>query len=153
VRRTDSASRVIHASPQAIYRALVDPETLLTWLPPAGMRGQLYVFEPRVGGRYRMSLTYLDPGDSTPGKTSRHEDVVQGQFFELVPGERVVQQVEFESGDPAFAGAMRMTWSLAPVPEGTKITVLCEDVPDGIRKEDHDAGLRSTLSNLAALFE
>jgi uncharacterized protein YndB with AHSA1/START domain len=153
MKRTDSASRMIPASPQAVYRAFVDPDTLLRWLPPAGMKGKLFAFEPRVGGRYRMSLTYLEPGKAARGKTSDHEDVVQGQFLELVPGERVVQQAEFESSDPAFAGAMRMTWALAPAGQGTQVSVLCENVPEGIPKADHDAGLRSTLDNLAALFE
>jgi hypothetical protein len=61
--------------------------------------------------------------------------------------------VEFESDDPAFAGTMKMTWSLAPVAEGTEVTVVCENVPNGIRKEDHDTGLRSTLENLASFTE
>lgn len=34
------------------------------------------------------------------------------ELVELVPGERVVQRVTFESDDPAFACAMTMTWSL-----------------------------------------
>ncbi len=46
-----------------------------------------------------------------------------------------------------------MTWSLAARPGGTEVTIRCEDVPEGIRKEDHDAGLGSTLSNLAAFVE
>ena len=88
-----------------------------------------------------------------PGKTSEHSDVVEGKFLELVPDERVVQLVEFESENPAFVGAMTMTWSLAAVPGGTEVTILCENVPEGIRQEDHDAGLRSTLENLAAFTE
>jgi len=45
----------------------------------------------------------------------------------------------------------------ALVPEsaqnGTLVTVRCENVPAGIRREDHQAGLSSTLNNLAALAE
>ena len=48
---------------------------------------------------------------------------------------------------------MTMTWSLAAVAAGTEVTIRCEDVPPGIRKEDHDEGLRSTLDNLAAFIE
>jgi len=65
----------------------------------------------------------------------------------------IVQAVEFQSEDPAFAGEMIMTWTLAAVPEGTKVTIVCENVPEGIRKEDHDIGLRSTLENLAIFTE
>ncbi len=151
--RTDSASRVIQASPSTLYRAFVDPAALVSWLPPKGMKAHLVAFGPRAGGTYRMTLTYESPDPSTPGKTSENTDVVQGRFLELVPDERVVQQVEFESEDPAFAGVMTMTWSLAAVPGGTRVTILCENVPEGIRKEDHDTGLRSTLENLAAHVE
>jgi hypothetical protein len=38
-----------------------------------------------------------------------------------VPNERVVQQVVFESDDPAFAGTMTMSWSLAPAAGGTVV--------------------------------
>ncbi|MGH7458653.1 MAG: SRPBCC family protein [Longimicrobiaceae bacterium] len=146
-RRTDSASRVIAASPQTIYRAFVDPEALVSWLPPEGMTGQVNVFDAREGGTYRITLTYDAPEYSTAGKTSENADVVQGQFLELVPNERIVQRVACESDDPAFAGAMTMTWSLAVVAGGTEITITCENVPEGVRQEDHDAGLRSTLEN------
>jgi hypothetical protein len=71
----------------------------------------------------------------------------------LVPDERIVQLVEFVSEEPAFAGAMTMTWSLATVRGGTEVTILCENVPEGIRQEDHDAGLKSTLKNLARFIE
>lgn len=73
--------------------------------------------------------------------------------MELIPNQRMVQTVVFESDDPAFAGEMRMTWTLAPVPGGTNVTVRCENVPAGIGHEDHQAGLRSTLENLAAFTE
>jgi len=35
------------------------------------------------------------------------------------------------------------------VATGTRVTVRAENVPAGIRKQDHDAGLRSSLENLA----
>jgi uncharacterized protein YndB with AHSA1/START domain len=152
-KRTDSGSRVIMASPRTIYQAFIDPEALVSWLPPEGMKGHIYAFDAREGGAYQMSLTYVGTDHSTLGKTSEHADVVRGIFLKLVPDERIVQLVEFESEDPAFAGAMTMTWTLVAVPEGTKVTIVCENVPEGIRQEDHDAGLRSTLENLAAFTE
>ena len=61
--------------------------------------------------------------------------------------------VEFESEDPNYAGFMKMTWALEPLTEGTQVTIVCENVPEGVRKEDHDEGLRSTLENLAESTE
>ncbi|MGO4735714.1 SRPBCC family protein [Bosea sp. 2KB_26] len=150
--RIDTASRLIGASPQAIYRVLLDPKALASWLPPRGMTGEILSFERRVGGRYRMVLTYETSQHPGPGKTSEDTDVVQGRFLELVPDERIVQSVEFVSEDSSFAGTMTMTWSLAPVGGGTEVTIRCENVPVGIQQEDHDVGLRSTLANLAAFL-
>lgn len=152
-KRTDSASRVIKASPQSIYRAFVDPMALISWLPPKGMKGHIYEFDARSGGAYRMSLIYVGTDHSTRGKTSEHTDVIKGRFLEFIPNERIVQLTEFESEDPAFAGEMRMTWMFEAVPEGTRVTIVCENVPEGIRKEDHDVGLRSSLENLAVFTE
>jgi uncharacterized protein YndB with AHSA1/START domain len=151
--RIDSASRVVMASPRAIYQAYMDPEALVSWLPPKGMKGRIEAFDPQVGGTYRMKLTYDQPDHSAPGKTSDHSDIVRGRFVELVPGKRIVQVIEFESEDPRFCGAMKVTWSLTVVPRGTEVAICCENVPDGIRREEHEAGLKSTLENLAVFTE
>lgn len=152
-KRTDSASRVIKALPHHIYKALIDPEAQVVWLPPKGMKAHIYEFDARAGGAYRMSLTYLEPDPATHGKSSEDTDVVQGRFLECIPDERLVQLAEFQSDDPAFAGEMIMTWNLTAAPEGTLVTIVCENVPEGIRKEDHDEGLRSSLENLAEYVE
>lgn len=152
-KRVDTSSRVITASPMAIYHAFIDPQALAAWLPPTGMQGQIETFEPREGGSYRMALTYQDPDLPSPGKTSDDTDVVSGRFLELLPGKRVVQSVEFDADDPAFSGTMTMTWSLDAVPGGTKVTIVAEDVPEGVRQEDHEVAFRSTLENLATYLE
>jgi uncharacterized protein YndB with AHSA1/START domain len=147
--RTDKASRIVTASPATVYNAFVDPVALVEWLPPKGMIARIETFEPKAGGHYRMSLTYDAPDPSVRGKASEDTDIVEGRFVELVPNDRVVQIVTFESDDPAFAGEMKMTWSLRPVAGGTEVSIVCENVPEGISAEDHAAGLSSTLDNLA----
>lgn len=152
-KRTDTASRVIRATPQTIYRAFLDPVSVAAWRPPAGMTCHIYEFDHREGGTYRMSFGYRHADHEVRGKTSQHEDVFKGRFLELVPGERIVEQVEFESDDPAFEGAMTITTKLVPVPGGTEVTFICGQVPAGIRPEDHYKGMISTLENLAAFTE
>lgn len=151
--RTDRAARVVRARPEEIYLALIDPTALLSWLPPRGMMGRFETFDARPGGRYRMTLTYEDPDHATPGKSTDDSDLVEGRFVEMTPGERLVQQIEFPSDDPAYAGRMKMTWSLTPVEGGTEVSIVCENVPEGIRQEDHQVGLNSSLENLAAFCE
>lgn len=151
--RVDSASRIIKASPRTLYRALTDPRALATWRAPEGMKGEMLAFDGREGGHYRMSLTYTGADPDIRGKTSETTDVFEGRFLEFVPDRRVVEVVEFESDDPAFAGAMTITTALADVPGGTEVTIRCENVPDGIRPEDHQEGLASSLANLAAFTE
>ena len=150
--RTDRGSRVIAASPERVWAALVDPGALLTWLPPGEMTGRFERFEARPGGSYRMVLTYPD-ASGAPGKATADSDIVEARFVNIVPGERVVQAVDFVSDDPANAGTMTMTWEVTAMGGGTRVDIIAGDVPDGISAEDHAAGLASSLTKLAAYLE
>jgi uncharacterized protein YndB with AHSA1/START domain len=150
--RTDRAARIIAAPPAAVYGALTDPAALETWLPPDGMRGRVERWDPRPGGGFRMVLTYLDPTGS-PGKTSEATDVVDIEFADLTPPERVVQRAVFTSDDPSYAGTMTMTWQLTGSGDGTEITVTATGVPAGIDQQVHEAGIASSLDHLASYVE
>lgn len=150
--RTDRASLLVHVDSARAFEALTHREALQRWLPPAGMHGSFEEFDMREGGSYRLVLTYEDASDA-PGKTSADSDVSTTRIVEIVPGERVVQEIDFESDDEAFHGTMRMDWSLHPVEDGTEVVVEARDVPSGVRARDHAAGLTSSLSNLAAFLE
>ena len=152
-KRTDSASRVIKASSQKIYQAFLNPEAIVSWRPPEGMKCHIYEFNPHEGGTFRMSFGYEDAKHEVSGKTSEHEDVFHGRFLELNPDKRIVELIEFESVDPTFAGEMKITTTFVPVPEGTEVTFVCENVPVGIQPSDHNEGMTSSLKNLAAFTE
>jgi uncharacterized protein YndB with AHSA1/START domain len=143
---------VVAAPPGRVWTALVDPEALLEWLPPGGMTGRFERFDARPGGSYRMVLTYAD-ASGAPGKATPDSDIVEARFVGIVPGERVVQAVDFVSDDPAYAGTMTMTWEVTAVEAGTRVDIIAEDVPDGVSAEDHAAGLASSLAKLAAYVE
>jgi uncharacterized protein YndB with AHSA1/START domain len=150
--RTDRGSRVIAASRERVWAALVDPGALLAWLPPGEMTGRFERFDARPGGSYRMVLTYSD-SSGAPGKATADSDIVEARFLDIVPGERVVQAVDFVSDDPANAGTMTMTWQVTPVEAGTRVEIIAEDVPDGISADDHATGLASSLTKLAAYLQ
>lgn len=146
--RTDEATLIVDASSVRVYRALTDPESVARWLPPEGMSGRVDRYEPRVGGTYRMVLSYDGPD---AGKAGDGTDVVEGRFVEVVPGVRLVQEVEFDSDDPRFSGVMRMSWIVRARGARSEVVFRAEDVPAGISPEDHRKGMESSLRNLAAL--
>lgn len=150
--RTHSASRIILATPRAIFRALIDPEVIPRWRPPAGMTARIFAFDARSGGGYRLALVHED-ATGNPGKSTADSDLIRGRFVDLVPDERLVEAVEFEDTAPAFAGMMTITTTLLPVTGGTKVMFVAANVPPGITAADHKAGMASTLKNLANLLE
>jgi uncharacterized protein YndB with AHSA1/START domain len=147
--RVDTASIVVATAPGDVFGAFAKPDALMAWLPPGDMTGRALEYDFRDGGRYRIELTYGKEPPQGGAKTTPGTDVTSGRFVSLESGKRIVQTVEFESTDAAFSGEMTMTWTFEAVPEGTRVTVVAENVPSGISKADHDAGLRSSLENLA----
>ena len=150
--RVDTATKLIHATASTIYHAFSTADAMCAWLPPRGMTGTMLTFSFHEGGAYRMRLSY-DVPQRMPGKASEDTDEIEVRFIKLVPHERIEQAVTFKSDNPAFSGEMRITWILKAMHDVTLVTVRCEDVPAGINAEDHQAGLSSTLSNLAAFVE
>lgn len=151
--RSTSVSQLVKAPRADVYRAFTDPKALAMWLAPDTMRGQVHTFDLREGGKFRMSLTYTDPQDASLGKTTGDTDTSESTFLEIIPNEKMVWLVEFESEQPEFAGETRMTWTLVDKDGGTKVTVLCEDIPAGIRLEDNELGSKQSLLKLAAFVE
>ncbi len=151
--RYTRVSQLIKAPRETVYQAFIEPEAVAAWLAPDKMSGQVEVFEPQVGGRFRLSLTYLDQQDRPPGKTSDDTDTSEGRFVELIPNEIIIQVFAFESDQAEMAGEMRVTWSLRDVDGGTEVTVLMENLPEGIRLEDNELGSRQSLRKLAAFVE
>jgi uncharacterized protein YndB with AHSA1/START domain len=147
------ASRLIHAPCEVAFRAFVTPELLRQWQAPGEMTARIHAFDVRVGGGYEMSLYYPETGAFPSGKTAEREDRFTVRFDEISPPERLVETVVFESGDPAFAGEMTMIVTLAERDGGTDVTIVFENIPEGIRPEDNDEGTRQSLEKLATLVE
>ena len=146
-------SKVIRAPRETLYQALLDPEALTEWLPPGEMTGVVHQFDGRVGGGYDLSLFYPTSDKAERGKTSEREDRSKVRFEELEPSSRIVQAVTFDSTDEAFSGEMKVIWTFEVVDGGTKVTVLCKDIPPGIRPEDNEEGSKLSLDQLAHYVE
>ncbi len=108
-------------------------------------------FDAREGGRFRISLTYDEPTGT--GKTTAHTDTYHGRFAKLVPNEKVVEVVEFETDDPALRGEMTITITLTDADGGTDLLAVHDGLPSGLSSADNEAGWREALEKLAALVE
>jgi uncharacterized protein YndB with AHSA1/START domain len=134
--------RVLRATPERVYRAFLDPDAKVKWLPPNGFTGKVHHMDARVGGSYKMSFTNFTTGKS-------HS--FGGQYVELTPHERIRYTDKFD--DPNLAGAMQVTVSLKKVSVGTEVNITQEGVPDIIPAEACYLGWQESLTLLAQLVE
>jgi uncharacterized protein YndB with AHSA1/START domain len=134
--------RVLRAAPEKIYRAFLDPDAKVKWLPPNGFTGKVHEIEAKVGGRYRMSFTNFTTGQS-------HS--FGGTYLELVPNERIRHTDRFD--DPNLPGEIQVTITLQKVSCGTELNILQEGVPAAIPAEMCYLGWQDSLVLLAKLVE
>ncbi|HWB54618.1 MAG TPA: SRPBCC family protein [Tepidisphaeraceae bacterium] len=134
--------RVLRAKPERVYRAFLDPEALVKWLPPNGFTGKVHHLDAKVGGSYRMSFTNFTTGKS-------HS--FGGTYLELVPHERIRHTDKFD--DPNMPGELQVTITLKPVSYGTELNIVQEGIPDVIPSEACYMGWQESLALLAKLVE
>ncbi len=144
-------TRHVNAPRASVYRALLDARAVATWMVPNGMTSKVHAFEPLEGGSFRISLTYDEPTGT--GKSTAHTDTFHGRFVKLVPNEKVVEVVEFETTDPTMRGEMTITFTLADADGGTDILAEHDGLPPGLSPADNEVGWRMSLEKLAALVE
>ena len=134
--------RVLAAKPEKVYRAFLEPEALVRWLPPNGFTGNVHHLDARVGGTYKMSFTNFTTGNS-------HS--FSGEYRELVPGQHLRYTDHFD--DPNLPGEIQVTVTLRKVSVGTELTIVQEGLPTVIPLEACYLGWQESLQNLARLVE
>ncbi|CAN5588525.1 SRPBCC family protein [soil metagenome] len=139
---TVTLHRVFKTTPEKLYKAFIDPDAMVKWLPPHGFTGKIHSMEARVGGSYRMSFTNFGTGKS-------HS--FGGTYVELTPGETIRYSDKFE--DPNMPGEMSVTITLKKVLCGTEVNIVQEGLPDMIPVEFCYLGWQESLTLLAMLVE
>jgi uncharacterized protein YndB with AHSA1/START domain len=134
--------RVLRATPDRVYRAFLDPEALVKWLPPHGFTAKVHQLDAKVGGTFKMSFKNFSSGAS-------HS--FGGKYLELIPNERLRYTDVFD--DPNLPGEMLTTVVLKKVLVGTEINVTQEGVPDVIPAEACYLGWQESLTLLTQLVE
>jgi uncharacterized protein YndB with AHSA1/START domain len=134
--------RVLQATPERVYRAFLDPDALVKWMPPNGFTGKVHHLDAKVGGTYKMSFTNF-----TTGKGHSFG----GSYLELKPNERIRHTDKFD--DPNLPGEMQVTITLKQVSCGTELHITQEGVPAVIPAEACYLGWQESLTLLAKLVE
>jgi uncharacterized protein YndB with AHSA1/START domain len=134
--------RVLRATPERVYRAFLDADAIVKWVPPNGFTGKVHHLDARVGGSYKMSFTNFPTGKG---------HAFGGEYLELVPHERIRYTDTFD--DPHLPGAMQVTITLKQVSCGTEVNITQEGVPDIIPAEACYLGWQESLALLAKLVE
>ena len=134
--------RVLRATPDRVYRAFLDPDAKVKWLPPNGFTAKVHHIDPKVGGTYKMSFTNFSTGKS-------HS--FGGAYLELKPNERIRYTDKFDAAN--LPGEMQTTITFKPVFCGTELNVVQEGIPAAIPAEACYLGWQESLRNLAKLIE
>ena len=104
----------IEASPETVFRFLVDPKLMAQWI------GALHALEPRPGGLFEVEVS--------------RGNVARGTYIEVTPPRRVAFTWGWESDDPSLAltppGASLVEIELEPKDLGTLLRLRHSRLPD-----------------------
>ena len=134
--------RVLRATPERIYRAFLDPDAMVKWLPPNGFTGKVHQMDAKVGGTYKMSFTNFSTGKG-------HS--FGGKYLELKPNELLRYTDKFD--DPNLPGEIQVTIALKQVFCGTELNITQEGIPAMIPAEACYMGWQESLTLLAMLVD
>ena len=134
--------RVLRSTPDRVYRAFLDPDAMVKWLPPHGFTGKVQHLDAKVGGSFRMSFTNFSTG---------REESFGGVFLDLRPNELVRHSDSFD--DPNLPGEMLTTVSIRQVAFGTELDIVQEGIPELIPTAACYLGWQESLALLAQLVE
>ena len=134
--------RVLKSTPEKVYRAFLDADALIKWMPPYGFTAKVAHLEAKVGGTFKMSFTNFSTGTG-------HS--FGGTYLELVPHERLRYTDKFD--DPNLPGEITVTVILKKVSCGTDVNIEQAGVPAVIPAEMCYLGWQESLTQLATLVE
>ncbi len=132
--------RVLRTKPERVYKAFLDPDAMVKWLPPNGFTAKMHHMDARVGGSYKMSFTNFSSGKGNS---------FGGKYLELVPHERICYSDQFD--DPNLPGVMKTTVVFKQVSVGTDVSITQEGIPDVIPAEACCLGWQESLILLGKL--
>lgn len=134
--------RVFRAPPDRVYRAFLDPDAMVKWLPPNGFTAKVHHMDAKVGGTYKMSFTNFSSGKG-------HS--FGGKYLALTSGEHILYTDAFD--DPGLPGQIKTEITFRKTPFGTDVAIEQSGVPDMIPAEACYLGWQESLVLLGKLVE
>jgi uncharacterized protein YndB with AHSA1/START domain len=136
---------VFQATPERLYKALVDPDQIAQWWGPAIYKTVVETFDLKVGGSWRIVSLGEDGG----------EHAFRGVFKEIDEPHRIVRTFEYE---PLAGHILTETATLEDQDGGmTKLTTVAkyDNVADltGMVSMGMESGQRESMDRLAKLVE
>lgn len=134
--------RIFKAPVERVYRAFLDPDALIRWIPPFGFTAKVHHLDAREGGSFKMSFTNFGTGKS-------HS--FGGSYLKLIPNEFIQHTDVFD--DPNLPGEIKVSISFKEVLCGTELKIIQENIPSMIPTEMCYLGWQESLTLLALLVE
>lgn len=134
--------RVFTASPEKVFRAFTNEDSMASWLPPYGFTCKVHHMDFKVGGTYRMSFTNFTTGN---------KHYFGGNYINITSNTFIQYTDKFE--DPGLPGEMITTVRLAQVSCGTDLHIVQEGIPEAIPAEMCYLGWQESLEKLKKLVE
>lgn len=134
--------RVLTASPEKVFRAFSQEDTMASWLPPHGFTCKVHHMDFKIGGTYSMSFTNFTTGN-------KHS--FGGSYLQIKPDAFIQYTDKFD--DPGLPGEMITTIRLAQVSCGTDLQIVQEGIPEAIPAEMCYLGWQESLEKLKKLVE
>ncbi len=119
----------IDASPDEVFRHLIDPQAMVQWI------GQHAVLEAHPGGRFEIDVNGVP---------------VRGQYVAVEPPRRVVVTWGMAGNEDLPPGSTEVEFTLAAEGEGTRLRLVHRNLPDS-QAPQHAEGWAHFLPRLASV--
>ena len=126
-------TRIFDASPARVFEAWLVQEEFSSWIGPEGIHCDVPLFEPRVGGRYRLTM-HLPDGRALP---------IAGVFTAIEPNRRF----SFTWGGEGDSRQTLVSVELRDLNGRTELILRHEGLPSG-EHDGHHKGWNSALNKL-----
>jgi uncharacterized protein YndB with AHSA1/START domain len=128
-------TRILDAPPARVFDAWLNREEWQAWIGPEGVRCEVPLLEPRVGGRYRVTM-HLAGGQTIP---------VAG-VFKIIDRPHTLAMTWGMEGDPSRQSLLTITFK--KLQQSTELTLRQEGLGSASNRDDHGKGWNSALNKL-----